>query len=123
LVSISVSCAIGHADHREIGRDRAHDLDPELPERRFALRQHAIDPTAASHGSAAPAGCAASSRKWLVISAARRTSPCNNERAGSFGIEWIPVQQIGQATDRGETIVQGVENVRRAIIEHNVFDG
>src|SRR6266404_5237114 len=66
--------------------------------------------TAASHGSAAPAGCAASSRKWLVISAARRTSPCSS--AGALGIEGAAVQQVGEGADGGKAVVQGIENVR-----------
>ncbi len=45
---------------------------------------------AQSDGSAAPMGCWASSRKCCVISAARRTSPCNiisaRARSGSSGL-------------------------------------
>src|SRR2546425_5482668 len=60
--------------------------------------------TAASHGSAAPAGCAVSSRKGLVISAARRTSPCNRTsaraRSGSSGLPWSRSASAPMAANR-----------------------
>jgi len=59
----------------------------------------------------------------VVISAARRTSPCNiisaRARSGSSG---LPCQQIGQRADRREPVVQGVEDVRGAVIHHHVAD-
>ena len=41
----------------------------------------------------------------------------------TFGIERTAVQQIGERADSRQPIVQGIENVGGAFIEHHVFDG
>jgi hypothetical protein len=45
-----------------------------------------------------------------------------HERARTFGIEGTAVQQIGEGTDGGEAVVEGVQDVGCALIEDDVLD-
>ena len=45
-----------------------------------------------------------------------------DQRAGSFRVEWAAVEQIGQRPDGGQPVVQRVEYVGRPLIEDDRFD-
>ena len=113
----------GARDHRQISRHGAVQLYPELPKGRLALRQHSVD-----HD-----GCIARLRgargvhgKLQEVTGDLGGAPDlavqQHEGARALRIERAAVQQIGKPADRRETIVQRVEDVRRAFIEDDVFD-
>ena len=45
-----------------------------------------------------------------------------HECARAFRIEGTAVEQIGEGADRGEAVVQGVENVGGAFVENNMLN-
>jgi hypothetical protein len=114
----------GAGDHRQIVRHRAMDLDAELAERGLALRQHAVD----HHGRVARLGGARRVGGELQEMArdfggAADFAVQQHQRPRPFRVQRAAVQQIGEGTDRGEAVVQGVEHVRRAFIEDDVLQG
>jgi hypothetical protein len=100
------------------------DLDAELAERGLALRQHAVD----HDRCVARLGRTRRVRRELEemardLGGAADFAVQQHERPRPFRVQRAAVQQIGEGADRGESVVQGVEYVRRPLIEDDVLHG
>src|SRR5258705_257329 len=113
----------GAGDHGQIRRHVAQHLDAQLAEGGISLGEHAV------HDHARVARLGGTDRVVGQFQEMRRDlggtahlAVQHHQGAGALRIEWAAMQQVGECTDRGETVVQRVEDVRGALVHDDVAD-